>query len=91
MTTIPPSSCSAAVFSDSVTPWTVAPQAPLSVEFSRQEYWSGLSFPPARHLPDPGTEPLSPASAALVGGFLTTLLIGKYYDTGRKYQGVGHL
>ena len=42
-------------------PWTAACQAPLSMEFSRQEHWSGLSFPPPRDLPDPGTEPASPA------------------------------
>ena len=41
--------------------WTVAHQAPLSMEISRQEYWSGLSFPPAGPLPDPGVEPVSPA------------------------------
>ena len=42
------------VVSDSVTPWTVACQAPLSMGFSRQEYWSGLPFPSAGDLPDPG-------------------------------------
>ena len=42
------------------TPWTIACQAPLSTEFSRQEYWSGLPFPPPGDLPDPGTEPRSP-------------------------------
>ena len=42
------------------TPWTVAHQAPLSVEFSRKEYWSGLPFPPSGDLPDPGLEPASP-------------------------------
>ena len=47
------------------TPWTVAPQAPLSMEFSRQEYWSGLPCPPPGHLPDPGIEPTSTASPAL--------------------------
>ena len=41
----------------SVTPGTVAQQAPLSMEFSRQEYWSGLPFPSPGDLPDPGTEP----------------------------------
>ena len=41
-------------------PWTVAYQAPLSMEFSRQEYWSGLPFPSPRALPDPGIEPRSP-------------------------------
>ena len=49
-----------------VTPWTVAYQAPLSMEFSSQEYWSGLSFSP------PGIEPASPASPALAGGFFIT-------------------
>ena len=48
-----------------VTPWTVACQAPLSMGFSRQEYWSGLPFPPPRDLPDPGIKPLSLVSPAL--------------------------
>ena len=43
------------------TPWTVAYQAPLSMVFSRQEYWSGLPFPSPRDLPNPGIEPWSPA------------------------------
>ena len=43
------------------TPWTVAHQAPLFMGFSRQEYWSGLSFPPPEDLPDLGIEPGSPA------------------------------
>ena len=43
-----------------LTPWTVAHQAPLSMEFSRQEYWSGLPFPSPGELPDPGSEPWSP-------------------------------
>ena len=43
-----------------VTLWTVALQAPLSMGFSRQEYWSGLPFPPPRHLPDSGIKPMSP-------------------------------
>ena len=46
------------------TPWTVAHQAPASMEFSRQEYWSGLSFPSPGDLPDPGMEPQSPALQA---------------------------
>ena len=50
------------------TPWTVACQAPLSMGFSKQEHWSGLPCPPPGDLPDPGTEPTSPASA---DGFLT--------------------
>ena len=47
-----------------VTPWTVALQAPLSVEFSQQEYWSGLPFRSPGDLPDPGIEPRSPALQA---------------------------
>ena len=43
------------------TPWTVAYQAPPSMGFSRQEYWSGLPFPSPGDLPDPGMEPWSPA------------------------------
>ena len=46
------------------TPWTVAHQAPLSMRFSRQEYWSGLLFPSPGDLPDPGMEPGSYASQA---------------------------
>ena len=42
-------------------PWSVACQAPLSMEFSRQEYWSGYPFPSPGNLPDPGMEPQSPA------------------------------
>ena len=51
-----------------VTPWTADSQASLSVESSRKEHWSRLPFPPAGDLPDPGTEPESPVSPALVGG-----------------------
>ena len=47
-----------------VTPWTVARQASLSVDFSRQEYWSGLPFPSPGDLPNPGIEPVSPALQA---------------------------
>ena len=47
-----------------VTPWTVTCQAPLSMGFSRQEYWSGLPFPPPEDLPNPGIEPGSPALQA---------------------------
>ena len=47
-----------------VTPWMVVHQAPLSMEFSRQEYWSGLPFPPPLELPNPETEPRSPALLA---------------------------
>ena len=44
-----------------VTPWTVACQAPLSMGFSRQEYWTELPFPSPEDLPDPGIKPASPA------------------------------
>ena len=46
------------------TPWTVAYEVPPSMEFSRQEYWSGLPYPPPRDLPDPGIKPRSPALQA---------------------------
>ena len=61
--------------SDSLQPHeTVAHRVPLSMEFSRQEYWSELLLPPSGDLPDPGTEL---ASLALAGGFFTTVLAGK--------------
>ena len=56
------------------TPWTAARQAPLSMGFSRQEYWSGLPFPPPGDLPNSEIEPESPA---LAGGFFTTEPPGK--------------
>ena len=52
--------------------WTVAHQIPLSMGFSRQEYWSGLLCPPQQDLPNPGIGPLSLTSPALAGGFFTT-------------------
>ena len=55
-----------------VTPWTVTFQIPLSLVFSRKEYWSGLQFPPPGDLPDPEMAPMSPAYLALAGGFFTT-------------------
>ena len=57
-------SVSGLVTTDSETPWTVAGQAPLPMEFSRQEYWSGLPFLSPRDLPVPGIEPRSPALQA---------------------------
>ena len=54
------------------TSWTVAYQAPLSMEFSRQKYWSGLLFPSPGYLPDPGIEPMHHMSPALTGMFFTT-------------------
>ena len=59
------------------TPGTVACQAPQSRGFSRQEYWSRLPFPPPGDLPDPGIEPMSPASPPLAGGFFAIEPRGK--------------
>ena len=56
-----------AVSDSFVIPWTVAHQVPLSIEFSRQEYWSGLPFHTPGDLPDPGIEPGSPVSSAFAG------------------------
>ena len=58
----------------SVIPWSVAHQAPLTVEFSKQKYWSGLPFPSPGELPDPGIKPASPA---LASGLFTTEPPGK--------------
>ena len=57
--------------------WTAALQAPLSMGFSRQEYWSRLPFPAPGELPNPGIEPASLASSALAGRFFITLSSGK--------------
>ena len=65
------------VASDSVIPWTVACQAPLSMDFSRQEYLSGLPFLPPGDLPDPGIKTGSPA---LQADSLPTKLLGKLYN-----------
>ena len=54
-----------------VTLWVVARQAPLSMGFSRQDYWSGLLRPPPGDLPDPGIKQASPASPALQADFLS--------------------
>ena len=56
------------------TPWAVVCQAPQPMGISRQEYWSGLPFPPPGDLPDPGIEPRSPA---LQADTLPTELLGK--------------
>ena len=55
-----------------VTLWIIAHQAPLSLGFSRQEYWSGLLCPPPGDIPDPGIEPMSLLSLASAGVFFTT-------------------
>ena len=59
------------------TSWIIACQALLSMEFSRQEYQSGLPFSPPEDLPNPGIKPMSPVSPALAGGFFTTAPPGK--------------
>ena len=77
--------CSVAVVTQScltlATPWTH--QAPLSIEFSRQEYWSGLPFPSPGDLPDPELKPRSPA---LLPDSLLTELQGKLKNTGVDYH-----
>ena len=57
------------------TPWTVACQVPLSMGFSRQEYWSGLPFPPPEDLPHLGIKPAPLKSPKLAGRFFTTSAI----------------
>ena len=60
-----------------LTPWTVPCQAPLTIEFTRQEYWSGLPFPSPGDLPDPGIETASLMSLALTGEFFISRATGK--------------
>ena len=61
-----------------VTPWTIAHQAPLSVGFSKQDYWSGLPFPFPGDLPDPGIETVFLVSPAFPGRFFVTGPPGPY-------------
>ena len=81
------------------TPWTTGRQAPLFMEFPKQEYWSGFLFTPSGHLPDPRIKPTSLVSPAQAGGFFTvppgkpsnhlnTALEGSYphhYTTNAEY------
>ena len=60
-----------------VTPRTIACQAPLSMKFSRQEYWSGLPSPPPGDIPDPGIKPASLVSPTLAREFFTADSPGK--------------
>ena len=62
-----------------MTPWVIVYQAPMSMEFARQRYWSGLPFPSPEDLPDPGIEPKSPAlqAAALPSEPLLGMLLEK--------------
>ena len=64
-----------------VIPWNVSRQVPLSMGFSRQEYWSGLPFPPPEDLPNPRIKPVSPGSPASSSTFFTTAPPGKPTDT----------
>ena len=65
-----------------VTPWTVAHQAPLSMGFSRPEYWSGLPYPPLEDLPDSGIKPACPA---LASGFFTTALVDRFFISPHQF------
>ena len=67
-------SCVCSVMSDSAVPWTVAHQAPLPMEFSRQQYWSGMPLLTPWDLPDPGLKSMSPISLALAGVFFITII-----------------
>ena len=67
----------ASVISDSVTLWTIAYQAALSMDFSRHEYWSGLPCRPVGDLPDPGIGPALLMSPALAASFSTTSATGE--------------
>ena len=58
-------------------PWAIAHQAPLSMEFSKQEYWSGLLYPPQVDLSDPGDQTRVFCSSCIAGRFLTTKSQGK--------------
>ena len=69
-----------------VTPWTVACQAPLSMRFSRQEYWSGLPWLPPGDLPDPGIEPASLLPPTLAEGSLAS--VGKPPSSAKEYYSV---
>ena len=73
----------------SVTLWTVAPKAALSMGFSRQEEWSGLPFPPPRDLLHSGTEPESLLTPALAGRFFTTRATWEVTTTLSREQEMG--
>ena len=71
------------MFNSSIIPWTAACQAPPSMGFSRQEYWSGLPFPSPGDLPDPGIKPMAPA---LAGRFFNTEPPGKPIVSSEEIQ-----
>ena len=64
--------------------WTIAQQGPLSMGFSRQEYWSGLLCSPAGDLPDPGIKPMSPVVSALQEDSLTIEPLGRSLNVRHK-------
>ena len=68
------SDCPVSLFA---TPWTIACQAPLFMQSSRQEYWNGLPFPTPGDLPNPGIKPMFPVSPSLTDGFFTSAPPGK--------------
>ena len=80
----------ASVVSDSANLWTLAHHAPLSMEFSRKEYWSGLPFPPCRNLLDPEVEPASSTSPALVCGFFITSAIWEAHAQAQSLPDLAH-
>ena len=67
------------------TPWTLACQAPLSIGFSRKEYWSGLPFPNPEDLPDPGIKPASLTSPILAGNFYHCAIWEALWDNTFEY------
>ena len=67
-------------------PWTAAHQVPLSMGFSRQEYWNGLPFPPLGDLPNPGIKPISPVSPALQADSLPTAPSGNPQEGHSQYS-----
>jgi len=75
--------------STSVTLWTIVLQAPLSMGFSRQEYWSGLPFPPPGDLPSSGIKLVSHKSPALVHRFFTTSTIWEYSEREQLRENMG--
>ena len=72
------------------TPWTIAHQPPLSLEFSRKEFLSRLPFTPPGDLPDPEIEPVSPGSPTLAGRFFITKPPGKPQQLCMQYQWAAH-
>ena len=82
------STCDDGIITLFVMPRTVAHQAPLSLEFSRQEYWSELPFPSPEDLPDPGIEPRSPA---LQANSLPSEPSGKPHTITRYYMYIYHV